>query len=127
VALVATAFDLPAAAAQNGYVHRSALHHTHYRNYSSDVTVRKSASRAPVASAPDAFHGPAAFITAPIYIAGTFVSMPFRALEVVFPPHANDPRVLIGAPLHFAGQVADFPFSTVNGAFGARSTYATYN
>jgi hypothetical protein len=120
--LVAAVCCAPAAAVERyGHVHHRATHHPYY---SSDVTVRKGAERAPVAAGPDAFNGPAALITAPIYIAGTFVSLPFRAFEVVFPPRANDPRVLIGAPVHFIGQVADFPFSTVNGAFGVRSTYS---
>ena len=122
LALVASA--LPAAAAPSDTRHRAWRPKAH-RVESSDVTVRKSAAREPVGY--DAFHGPAAIITAPVYIAGTFVSLPFRALEVVFPPHANDPRVLIGAPVHFAGQVAQFPFSTVNNAFGGRPTYYNYN
>jgi len=123
VATVAVAVGAAPACATEGYghVHHRAAHHAYH---SSDITVRKNAGREPVAAAPDAFNGPAAIITAPVYIAGTFVSLPFRALAVVFPPNANDPRVLIGAPVHFAGQVADFPFSTVNSAFGVRSTYA---
>jgi hypothetical protein len=123
-AIVAAALGAPARAAQPyGDAHHRAMRHSHYRVESSDVTVRKSVARD---SGPDAFHGPAAIITAPLYIAGTFVSMPFRALEVVFPAHANDPRVLIGAPMHFVGQVATLPFATVNGAFGVRPTYSTY-
>jgi hypothetical protein len=39
----------------------------------------------------------------------------------------NDPRVLVGAPVHFAGQIAEFPFDVINGAFGVRPTYYTYN
>jgi len=120
-AIIAAVSALPATAAQKyGGAYHHAMRHSHNRVESSDITVRKSPG-------PDAFQGPAALITAPVYVAGTFVSLPFRALEVVFPPHANDPRVLIGAPLHFVGQVADFPFSTVNGAFGVRSTYSNYN
>ncbi len=123
-AFIAGASSLPAVAAgQYGDVHHKTAHRTHYRSDSSDVTVRKSAAREPVAAGNDAFRGPAAIVTAPLYVAGTFVSMPFRALEVVFPAHANDPRVLIGAPMHFAGQIAEFPFTAVNGAFGVRPAY----
>jgi hypothetical protein len=100
------------------------MHRTHYRVYSSDITVRKSAPR--VAAAPDAFHGPAAIITAPVEMAGTLVSLPFRAVELMFPPRANDPRLVVGAPVHFAGQIAEFPFYVINGAFGVRPTYYTY-
>jgi hypothetical protein len=125
VALVAGASSLPAAAAaQYGDVHHRTVHRTYHRVDSSDVTVKKSA---PVAAAPDAFHGPAAIITAPVEMAGTLVSLPFRAVEVVFPPRANDPRVVVGAPVHFAGQIAEFPFFAINGAFGVRPTYYTYN
>jgi hypothetical protein len=88
-----------------------------------DIIVRARPHREPVAAAPDAFHGPAAIVTAPVAIAGTIVSLPFRVVEAVFPPHANDPRMLIGAPVHFAGQIAEFPFYVVNGAFGVPSTY----
>jgi hypothetical protein len=126
VALVAG--SLPAAAAtQYGYVHHRYVHRTHYRADSSDVTVKKSAHRESVATAPDAFHGPAPLITAPIDMAGTLVSLPFRAVEVIFPPRANDPRMVIGAPIHFAGQIAEFPFYVINGAFGVRPTYYNYN
>ena len=125
-ALVVGASSLPAAAAtQYGYVHHRTMHRTYHRAYSSDVTVRKSAPRA-VAAGPDAFHGPAAIITAPIEMAGTLVSLPFRAVEFLFPPRVNDPRVVVGAPVHFASQIAEFPFYVVNGAFGVRPTYYTY-
>ncbi len=85
--------------------------------------MRARAHREPVAAAPDAFHGPAAIVTAPLAIAGTIVSLPFRAVEAVFPPRANDPRMLVGAPVHFAGQIAEFPFFVVNRAFGAPAPY----
>jgi hypothetical protein len=128
-ALLAGAPILPAAAAtqyQYGYVHHHRpLHRTYYRNASSDVTVRKSAPR--VAAAPDAFHGPAPLITAPIEMAGTLVSLPFRAVEAIFPPRANDPRLVIGAPVHFAGQIAESPFYFINSAFGVRPTYYNFN
>lgn len=127
VALVAGASSLPATAAQYRDAHRRIVHRTHYRFHSSDITVRKRAPRAPVVAARDAFHGPAAIITAPVEMAGTLVSLPFRAVEVMFPPRANDPRVLVGAPVHFAGQIAEFPFFAFNGLFGVRPTYYSYN
>jgi hypothetical protein len=127
VALLAGASSLPAAAAQYGDVHHRTGRQTYHRFYSSDITVRKSVRREPVAAAPDAFHGPAALITAPVEMAGTLVSLPFRAVEVIFPPRANDPRLVVGAPVHFAGQIAEFPFYVINGAFGVRPTYYNYN
>ena len=128
LALVAGASSLPAAAAAPyGDAHHRTVHRTYHRVYSSDVTVKKSARREPVATGPDAFHGPAALITAPVFMAGTLVSLPFRAVEVLFPPRANDPRLVVGAPVHFAGQIAEFPFYVINNAFGVRPTYYNYN
>lgn len=126
--LAAGLFSLPAAAATPyGNVHHRIVHRTHHRFESSDVTVRKSAPRQRVAVAHNAFDGPAAIITAPVEMAGTLVSLPFRAVAVLFPPRTNDPRVLVGAPVHFAGQIAEFPFFAINGAFGVTPTYYTYN
>src|SRR5271168_4599673 len=119
--------SLPAAAAvEHRDIHHRIAHRTHHPVDSNDITVRARAYREPVAAAPDAFHGPAAIITAPVEIAGTIVSLPFRAVEVVFPPRTNDPRVLVGAPVHFAGQIAEFPFFAFNGALGVQPTYYTY-
>jgi hypothetical protein len=122
-ALLAGAYSLPAAAAvEHHYIHHRILHRTHHPVETGDITVR-ARHREPVAAAPDAFHGPAAIVTAPVAIAGTIVSLPFRAVEAVFPPHANDPRMLVGAPVHLAGQIAEFPFYVVNGAFGVPTPY----
>jgi hypothetical protein len=49
--------------------------------------------------------------------------LPFRAVEAVFPPHANDPRMLVGAPVHLAGQIAEFPFFVFNSPFGVPTPY----
>ncbi len=129
VALIAGASSLPATAATTyGDAHHRAVHRTYHQAYgSSDVTVRKSARREPVLATHDAFHGPAALITAPVEMAGTLVSLPFRAVEVIFPPRANDPRLVVGAPVHFAGQIAEFPFYVINNAFGVQPTYYNYN
>ena len=124
VALLAGAYSLPAAAAvQHRDIHHRIVHRIHHPVDTGDITVRARAHREPVAAAPDAFHGPAAIITAPVAIAGTIVSLPFRVVEAVFPPRANDPRVLVGAPVHLAWQIAEFPFFVVNGAFGVPPTY----
>ena len=124
VALLAGAYSLPAAAAvQHRDIHHRIVHRIHHPIGTGDLTVRTPAYREPVATAPDAFHGPAAIITAPVAIAGTIVSLPFRVVEAVFPPRANDPRVLVGAPVHLAGQIAEFPFFAINGAFGVPSYY----
>ena len=124
-ALLAGAYSLPAAAAVEHYdIHHRIAHRTHHPVYSTgDITVR-ARHREPVAAAPDAFHtGPATIITAPVAIAGTLVSLPFRAVEAVFPPHANDPRMLVGAPVHLAGQIAEFPFLVFNTPFGVPTPY----
>jgi hypothetical protein len=124
-ALLVGAYSLPAAAAEQ---HRDAHHRIVYRAYhpahNNDIVVRRRAYPQPVAAAPDAFHnGPATIITAPVAIAGTIVSLPFRGIEAVFPPRPNDPRVLVGGPVHLAGQIAEFPFFVINGAFGVPSVY----
>jgi hypothetical protein len=124
VALLAGAYSLPTAAAvQNRDIHHRIMHRIHHPVGGGDLTVRTPAYRRPVAAVPDAFHGPAAIITAPVAIAGTIVSLPFRMVEAVFPPHANDPRALVGAPVHLAGQIAEFPFFAINSDFGVPSYY----
>jgi hypothetical protein len=122
VALLAGAYSLPAAAAQQ-YRYTHHRHWVHHPVDNGDIVVRTGAHREPVAAAPDAFHGPAAIITAPVAIAGTLVSLPFRFVEAIFPPRVNDPRVVVGAPVHLAGQIATFPFFVVNSAFGAPGYY----
>ncbi len=124
VTLLAGMYSLPAAAdVQNSGIHHRTVHRTHHPAGGNDLIVRKRAYREPVAVAPDPFHGPAAIITAPVAIAGTIVSLPFRFVETVFPPNVNDPRVLIGAPVYAAGQIAELPFVAVNSAFGVQPTY----
>ena len=121
VALLAGTYSLPAAADdQNSYIHHRIVRRTHPPAGANDIIVRKRAYREPVAAAPDAFHGPAAIITAPVAIAGTIVSL--RLVEAVFPPRANDPHVLIGAPVYVAGEIAEFPIVAVNSIFGVQPT-----
>ena len=84
--------------------------------------LEKARYREPVAAAPDAFHGPAAIITAPVAIAGTIVSLPFRLVEAVFPRARERSARVIGAPVYAAGQIAEFPFVAVNSVFGVQPT-----
>jgi len=122
-AFLAGTYSLPASAdVKHHDFHRHIAHRIHH-SVGNDIVVRARPHTEPVAAAPDAFHGPAAIITAPVAIVGTIVSLPFRAVEAVFPPSANDPRILVGGPVHLAGQIAEFPFYAVNGAFGVPSTY----
>jgi len=114
----------PAAAQdQNSDYRPRVVHRTHHGVGSNDIVVRRRAYSEPVAPAPDAFHGPAAIITAPVAIAGTIVSLPFRLVGAVFPPRADDPRVLVGAPVYAAGEIAQFPFVAVNSIFGVPPTF----
>jgi hypothetical protein len=126
-ALLAGAYSLPAAATEQHHdVHHRMVHRTHQPVHNNDIIVRRHVRPEPVAvaPAPDAFHnGPATIITAPVAIAGTIVSLPFRLVEAVFPPNPSDPRVVVGGPVHVAGQVAGLPFFVVNSAFGVRSVY----
>ena len=127
LALLAGAYSLPAAAdTQYRDTRHRIAHRTHHPSDTGFITVRKRAHPEPIAAAPDAFHGPAAIVTAPVEIAGTIVSLPFRVIAVAFPPRVNDPRVLVGAPVHLAGQIAEFPFFAFNAAFGAQPTYYSY-
>lgn len=111
--VLATAFTLPAAA--------KTYHHHHHHHYHS-LTVSRMAP--PPVMAPDPFHGPGVIVTAPVALAATFVSLPFRAIGSVFPATGNTPLVIIGAPAHAIGQVVQFPFYVVGNAFGAAP--ATY-
>jgi hypothetical protein len=120
VTLLAGTYTLPAAAdVQYRNIHHRIAHQTRHPSDNGVITVRKR-------PAPDAFHGPAAIVTAPVEIAGAIVNLPFRAVAIAFPPNANDPRVLIGAPVHFAGQIAEFPFFAFNGALGVQPTTYSY-
>lgn len=122
-AALATVFILPAAAKDRyseGRWHRA--HRHHHLAAARPLTVTKRSYREPIVAASDPFHGPAAIFTAPIAIAATIVSLPFRAAGAVFPAYGNpgsNPLVLIGAPIHVVGQVAQFPFYVAGSAFGA--------
>lgn len=66
--------------------------------------------------------GGAGRLSAAAQKSATIVGLPFRFVEAVFPPRANDPRVLIGAPVYAAGKIAEFPFVAVNSVFGVQPT-----
>ena len=85
--------------------------------------VRTGAHREPVAAAPDAFHGPAAIITAPVEIAGTFVSLPFRLVEAVSPRTPTIRAWWSARRFISPGRSRTFPFFAVNWAFGAPGYY----
>ncbi len=119
-AFIAGAFALPASAEVK---HHDFHHHMmHRHSVGHDIMVSARPKPVPVVATHDPFYGPAAIITAPVAIVGTIVSLPFRAVEAIFPPRAADPRVVVGAPVHLAGQIAEFPFFVVNGVFGAPPT-----
>jgi hypothetical protein len=123
-ALLAGAYSVPAAAeVEHHDAHHRTAHRSHHYVANHDITVRPRPHHEAVAAAPDPFHGPAAIVTAPVAIAGTLVSLPFRVVEAVFPSTSNDPRMIVGEPVHLAGQIAGFPFFVVNSAFGVPSTF----
>ena len=66
----------------------------------------------------DPYRGPQAIVTAPLAAAGTLVALPFRIINGVFPPDAQDPRVIVGAPVYAAGQVAQVPIRAAQAPFG---------
>ena len=120
VAILAALSTLPATAAVR-HGHARNMHRIHHRIASHPLTVRRD--RFAIAPAPDPYHGPAAFITAPIAAAGFVVGLPFRLIASVFPPNANDPRVVVGAPVYAAGRIAQFPFYAIDSAFGTPPNY----
>jgi hypothetical protein len=127
LAVLSAAFTLPAAAAvQYADGHGRGLHRIHHRTNDRPLTVTRRVYREPAVAAYDPFHGPASFITAPVAIAGTMASAPFRFVAQVFPPQGNpaaNPLVLVGAPVHVVGQAVQFPFYAVDTAFGVPPNY----
>lgn len=70
------------------------------------------------APAYDPYAGPGAIVTAPIAFGATLASLPFRAINSVFPAQGNTPLVIVGAPVHFAGQLVQAPFAIAQQPFG---------
>lgn len=80
---------------------------------------RRHAAPAPVFVAAPAYNpyvGPAAIVTAPIGIASTAVSIPFRVLGEIFPPVG--PLAIVGLPIQAAGRIAQVPFQIAEAPFG---------
>lgn len=71
------------------------------------------------------YSGPAAVVTAPIAFGATLASLPFRAINSVFPAQGNTPLVVVGAPVHFAGQLVQAPFAIAQAPFGGPGPFTT--
>jgi hypothetical protein len=70
------------------------------------------------------YAGPAALVTAPFAFVGTLVSLPFRAVNAIFPGQGNTPLTVIGAPVMLAGRVAEAPFRIAQQPFGGPGPFA---
>ena len=67
-------------------------------------------------------------VTGPLGLASTIVSLPFRALNGIFPATGDlgsNPLFLIGGPIHAIGDIAQVPFRVIGAPFGG-TTIATY-
>jgi hypothetical protein len=98
------------------------------------LTVRRTAAvEAPVAPvvvtpAPVVNAGPGAIITGPLSFASNVVSLPFQAINGIFPASgdiASNPLVIIGAPLRAVGAIVQLPFQIIGAPFGGTNV-ATY-
>lgn len=81
---------------------------------------------APPAPGYNPYAGPGAVVTAPVHFAGTLATLPFRAINTVFPARGNSPLVVIGAPIYFAGQLVATPFRLVEAPFGGPAPFQAY-
>ena len=95
------------------------------------LTVRRTVVAAEpvvVVPAPAVNAGPGTLITGPLGFASNVVTLPFRAINGIFPATGDigsNPLVLIGAPLHAIGDIVQVPFRIVGAPFGG-TTIATY-
>ncbi len=94
------------------------------------LTVRRTVVEAPVVVAPVVVGntGPGTIVTGPLGFASNVVSLPFRAMNGIFPATGDisqNPLVLIGAPLHAIGDIVQVPFRVIGAPFGG-TTIATY-
>ncbi len=96
------------------------------------LTVRRTvaATEAPVVVAPVAVEnaGPGTLITGPLGFASNVFTLPFRAINGIFPATgdiAQNPLVIIGAPLHAIGDIVQVPLRIIGAPFGG-TTIATY-
>ncbi len=62
-------------------------------------------------------------MTAPIHAAGTLATLPFRAVNSVFPAQGNTPLVLVGAPVYVAGKLVELPFRIAEAPFGGPAPF----
>ena len=91
------------------------------------LTVRRTvaAVEAPVAPA---FAGPGTLVTGPLGFASSVISLPFRAINGIFPATGDigtNPLVIIGAPVHAIGDLVQFPLRVIGTPFGG-ANIATY-
>ena len=96
------------------------------------LTVRRTVAvtEAPVvvAPAPVGNVGPGTLITGPLGFASNVLTLPFRAINGIFPATGDisqNPLVIIGAPLHAIGDIVQVPFRILGAPFGG-TTIATY-
>lgn len=96
------------------------------------LTVRRTveATEAPVVVAPVPVEnmGPGRIITGPLGVASNIVSLPFRAINGIFPSTGDlgsNPLFLIGGPVHAFGDIVQIPFRVIGAPFGG-TTIATY-
>jgi hypothetical protein len=81
----------------------------------------------PAAPAPASYNpytNQAALVTAPFAFVGTLVSLPFRAVNAIFPGQGNSPLTLIGGPVMAAGRVVEAPFRIAQAPFGGPAPFA---
>ncbi len=64
------------------------------------------------------YTGLKAIVTAPIALASTIVSIPFRVTDAAFAHTGGTPLTVIGTPIHYAGRIAQAPFRIVEAPFG---------
>ncbi len=99
----------------------------HDRRASRSLTIHSAVPRPVPAYAYNPYMGPKAIITAPLALASTIVSLPFRVTDALF-PYSGSPVAVVGAPIHYAGRIAQVPFRIVEAPFGGPSPFvgATY-
>ncbi|UDL93476.1 hypothetical protein LGH83_12865 [Lichenihabitans sp. PAMC28606] len=79
---------------------------------------------APQAPVYNPYAGPAVLITAPVAFAGRIVSLPFEAINAIFPAQGNSPLTLVGGPVMAAGRFVQLPFRVAQAPFGGPNPFA---
>ena len=116
---------LAVAAAILGGATAASAQGVHYR----PLTVAPHYGQRGYAPAPRGYNpyaGPGAIVTAPVHFAGTLATLPFRAVNSVFPPYGNTPLVIVGAPVYAAGKLVEAPFRIVESPFGGPAPFSDY-